>query len=226
MLKSNKSLFEFIFLVVCACFLMAFTDSVLTPPYLIKSIIKWVLFFFIPLYYLFISKSNLHKKLLPIKKQSIIIGILFGIGTYGFILGGYFLLRMAFDFSQVTKTIDANLGVNATNFIYVSLYISLVNSLLEEFFFRFFVYYNLQRFVSKGKAMTFSAAAFGLYHLAIMNQWFSPLLFILLIIGLLITGFIFIWLNERTKTIFTSWIVHMFANFAINTIGFILFGIL
>ena len=34
------------------------------------------------------------------------------------------------------------------------------------------------------------------------------------------------YLNERCENIYMSWLVHMFANFAINTVGCILFGII
>ena len=64
------------------------------------------------------------------------------------------------------------------------------------------------------------------YHTAMMIGWFSISLFILLLLSLIIAGFIFNYLNERNNNIYSSWMVHMFANFAINTIGFILFGIL
>ena len=32
--------------------------------------------------------------------------------------------------------------------------------------------------------------------------------------------------DEKYNNIYSSWLVHMCANFAINTVGFILFGIL
>ncbi|WP_346888458.1 CPBP family glutamic-type intramembrane protease [Clostridium sp. UBA1056] len=59
-----------------------------------------------------------------------------------------------------------------------------------------------------------------------MNNWFTPLLFILLIVSLFVAGLIFNYLNERFNNIYVSWIVHMSANLAINTVGFILFGII
>ena len=34
------------------------------------------------------------------------------------------------------------------------------------------------------------------------------------------------YLNELNNNIYSSWFVHMFANFAINTVGFILFGVI
>ena len=44
-------------------------------------------------------------------------------------------------------------------------------------------------------------------------------------IVLFLGGLIFNYLNEKCKNIYPSWLVHMCANFATNTIGFILFGI-
>lgn len=48
----------------------------------------------------------------------------------------------------------------------------------------------------------------------------------LLLVWLIVGGCIFNYLNERNDSIYSSWFVHMFANFAINTVGFILFGVL
>ena len=55
-----------------------------------------------------------------------------------------------------------------------------------------------------------------------MLGWFSPVLFLLALTGLAAGGMIFNFLNEKAETIYCSWLVHMFANFAINTIGFLL----
>jgi membrane protease YdiL (CAAX protease family) len=97
-----------------------------------------------------------------------------------------------------------------------------VNSLLEEFFFRGFVFTNLKRLSGRRLAYIFSASVFSLYHVAMMIGWFSPALFLLVMVGLVAGGMIFNWLNEKTDTIYCSWLTHMLANFAINTIGFLL----
>ena len=101
-----------------------------------------------------------------------------------------------------------------------------MNSLLEEFFFRGFAFLTIKRLTSRTFAYIFSAAAFSIYHVAMMIGWFSPLVFGLVLIGLFAGGLIFNFLNEKSGTIYPSWFVHMFANFAINTVGFILFGII
>jgi membrane protease YdiL (CAAX protease family) len=131
-----------------------------------------------------------------------------------------------FDFSQVAEAITGSSGVDQKEFVWVALYISFVNSLVEEIFFRGFGFLLLSRFTTRRTAYVFSAAAFSLYHVAIMSSWFSFYLFLLLLISLFVAGLLFNRINEKSGTIYPSWLVHMCANFAINTIGFILFGIL
>ena len=200
---------------------MTWVDGWLRPGYAVKSAIKITLFLLLPLLATRLFELTPLKTLLQIKKKGFLIALGLGVGLYGLILGGYFLVRPYFDFSNIAASLTANAGVTKDNFLFVSLYISFVNSLLEEFFFRGFVFGNL-RCGGKWLSYGFSAAAFALYHVAMMAGWFQPLLFLLVMVGLMAGGVIFNLLNEKLETLYGSWLVHMFANFAINTIGFLL----
>ena len=212
-----------VFIVILACSLMAIVELVLKPGYLIKSIYKMVLFFLLPLFYMYITKEGSIKDFFIIKKGNFIISLFMGIGIYIFILGAYLLLGGYFDFSSVTGTLEKNVGVNKDNFLMVAIYISFVNSFLEEFFFRGFAFLRLKEYIGKGIAYSLSSLAFSIYHVAIIMDWFSPALFILLILSLFIAGLIFNFLCDKLNGIYPSWMFHMFSNFSINTIGFILF---
>ena len=59
-------------------------------------------------------------------------------------------------------------------------------------------------------------------HMVIHTCGQAPALFLLVMAGLVIGGMIFNWLNEKLNTNYCSWLTHMFANFAINTIGIML----
>ena len=118
------------------------------------------------------------------------------------------------------------MGITAENFIYVSLYISLMNSFLEEFFFRGFGFITLKKYASREMAYLFSSSLFAVYHIGMLVGMFHFGALLLLMVGLIVGGCIFNFLNERNENIYPSWFVHMFANFAINTVGFILFGVL
>jgi len=220
-MKKRSTILVIVLTVIC-CLVMALVDGVLRPGYAVKSAIKLAMFMLIPLIASKISRDILYLPLLRPKKKGLLPAIALGIGIYAVILGGYFLISPFFDFSQIAGALTKNAGVTKENFFYVSLYISFANSFLEEFFFRGFVFTNLKQLSGRKLAYIFSAAAFSLYHVAMMICWFSPVLFLLVMMGLVIGGMIFNWLNEKLDTIYCSWLTHMFANFAINTIGFIL----
>jgi membrane protease YdiL (CAAX protease family) len=166
------------------------------------------------------------KKIFVFKKAGILKALLLGLGVYAVILGGYFLTRNIIDFSNVTSSLTEGMGITAENFIFVSLYISLMNSFLEEFFFRGFGFITLKKYTSRSVAYLFSSTLFAIYHIGMLVGMFNLGALALLLMGLIIGGCIFNYLNELNDNIYPSWFVHMFANFAINTVGFILFGVL
>lgn len=220
MTRKSKMLLIAAALLCCAA--MALVDGVIRPGYAAKSAIKAALFLFLPLLLSLRDKELLYLKLFRFQKKGFLPALGLGAGVYAVILGGYFLVRPFFDFSGIADSLTQNAGVTGDNFLFVALYISFVNSLLEEFFFRGFVFTNLKNGSSRHFAYLFSALLFALYHVAMMIGWFSPALFVLVMVGLTAGGVIFNYLNERLHTIYASWLVHMFANFAINTIGFML----
>lgn len=218
----NKVLYRLIFTVTAACAVMAFTDGVVKPIYSVKSLIKIIVFFVVPVIFTrFFPKTDAFSFMKP-NKKGIGKAFLLGAAVYALILGGYFALSGTVDFSNIVSSLSKNVGVTKENFLFVSLYISFVNSLLEEFFFRGFVFNNVLNLSGKKLAYYFSAGAFSMYHIAMMTDWFEPLFFLLILVGLFAAGLIFDRLNEKNGSVYTSWFVHMFANFAINTVGFIL----
>lgn len=149
-----------------------------------------------------------------------------GIAVYALIFCAYLMMAGFIDLKNIANLLSENVNINEDNFLFVALYISFINSLLEEFFFRGFGFLLLKKIFHPIAAYVISALTFSLYHVAILANWFSPWMFILIISGLFIAGLFFNWLNEKSNNIYNSWLVHMFANFSINTVGFIMFGII
>lgn len=226
MKNNTKKSILIVVLIVLFCILMAVVDGVLKPEYFIKSIIKLILFLILPIIYSFFDKDIRIKEIFKPKKTGIKSAVLLSVFVYVIIMCGYLLVRNIFDFSAITGALTQNIGVTGENFVFVSLYISFVNSLLEEFFFRGFAFLTIKRITGRKFAYLFSAAVFAVYHIAMMIGWFKADVFLIVLAGLFAGGLIFNYLNEKSSTIYPSWLVHMFANFAINTIGFILFGII
>ncbi|MBQ8559334.1 MAG: CPBP family intramembrane metalloprotease [Tyzzerella sp.] len=207
---------------------MCFVDGIISPPYLYKSIIKIVLFLLIPMGYflLYKEKGAYLKKLFIPKKKDFLLALLLGIGVFGIIIIAYFVLRYYIDLNTIKESLTTGIGVTADNFVYVAIYISFVNSLLEEFFFRGYAFLILREESGKKFAYIFSSAMFAFYHVGMTSGWFNILIYILSMLGLFVGGCIFNYLNEKCENIYPSWLVHMCANFGINTIGFILFGVI
>ena len=226
MKKDIKKTIFMIALILIFCVLMAIIDGVFKADYFIKSAIKLVLFLILPALYSLCDKDVKIRQLFKPGKNGMKTAVLLCISVYLVILCGYLLLKNVFDFSAITDALTKNIGVTGENFIFVSLYISFVNSLLEEFFFRGFAFFTLKRVIGRKFAYLFSAGAFALYHIAMMVGWFGLNVFLIVMAGLFAGGIIFNYLNEKSETLYPSWLVHMFANFAINTIGFMLFGII
>ena len=203
-------------------------DAFVHPNYFVKIPIKILFFLALPLLFFVKNKDVFRdfKDMFVFRKDGILKALLLGIGVYAVIVGGYFITRNIIDFSNVSSSLTEGMGITANNFIYVSLYISLMNSFLEEFFFRGFGFMTLKKYTTRKIAYIFSSALFAVYHIGMLVGMFDILTLLLLLSGLIIGGCIFNYLNELNDSIYPSWFVHMFANFAINTVGFILFGLI
>ena len=163
-MKKNK--YIIISVVAVVCILMAVVDAVIRPGYLLKSVIKIALFLAVPLIYSVYDKSCNLKTLFKPDKKGILMALGLGVGVYAVVLGAFLVFRNVFDFSALTSSLTAETGVNKSNFIFVALYISFANSLLEEFFFRGFSFLTLKKVSNRTLAYIFSALAFAVYHIA------------------------------------------------------------
>ena len=224
-MTDKKRAIMIIVIVLTGCAVMAVTDGVVVAPYALKSAIKLIYFVAIPIIFMVLSREECLKMLKPNKKR-IILAFALGLGVYGVIVGGYFALRGVIDFSGITGLLIDGEGVTRDNFIFVALYISFINSFCEELMFRGFAFGALSKLIPRPVAYAFSALAFAVYHVAIMTGWFSPLVFVLAIVGLGAAGVIFNRIDDGADSIYPSWIIHLFANLGINTVGLILFGII
>lgn len=221
-MKSQK--YIIIAITAFACLCMGLVDAVIQPGYLIKSAIKIVLFLLLPIIYSLIDKNCDLKRLFKPNKKGFLLALGLGGAVYAVVLGAFLLFKDVFDFSSLTSSLTESTGVNKTNFFFVALYISFANSLLEEFFFRGFAFLTLKDYSNRTVAYIVSAALFAAYHIAMMIGWFGLPVILLSLLGLFAGGIIFNFFNEKYNNIYLSWLIHMFSNFATNTIGFILFN--
>ena len=207
---------------------MTLMDTFLDLSYGPRSLLKIMMFMIVPMLYFLMYKEDIPKikQLFQPKKKDFLLALGLGAGVYIIILAAYFIFRSFIDLNTIKDALLKNVGVSVENFLVVALYISFVNSLLEEFFFRGYAFILLKNEVKPVIAYGLSAFLFAFYHVGMTLTWFHPMIYVLAMLGLFIGGLIFNALNDRCGHIYPSWLVHMCANFAINTIGCILFGII
>lgn len=222
---NKKSAFIILSLVVFSV-AVTLVDALIHPEYFAKIFVKIVFFLAFPLVYLFFNKEASHDffKLFKPKKKGLLTAFLLGLGIYIVITGGFLLTQNIFDYSAVTKNLESGMGITKDNFLYVALYISLLNSFLEEFFFRGFGFILMKKYTTRIFSYILSPILFAFYHVGMTFAMFDVALLLLVMTGLITGGMIFNYLNEKNENIYSSWFCHMFANFAINTCGFILFN--
>lgn len=212
-------------IVAFSCVIMSLVDAIIIPQYFVKLVIKFTLFLILPVIFLHIKKIS-YSDIFYLNSSTFINSLRLGICVFSLILGSYAVANLFFDFSNVVASLLPYDGINPSNFYFVAIYTTFVNSLLEEFFFRGFAFLTLKQTENRYFTYFFSSFFFAIYHISILFTWGSILLTLLMMVVLFIAGIIFNILNEKNGNIYFSWFMHIFANFAINLIGLSILGII
>lgn len=207
-----------LFPIICIAILL-WIEQGLEVSYMWKTAAKILLFFAIPFFFLKATKFEfLHIK--KIEKKSMMLALGLGIVIILTILGAFSLLKDSIDLNALQLDLETRVGVTASVFPFVALYILFGNSFLEEYFFRGLLVDLLRESKLKWFLPSFF---FAIYHVSIFLPWFEWPILVLAVFGLWIGGLIFQWLNEKSGTIFPSWIIHMCADIGVLLIGVYMF---
>jgi uncharacterized protein len=211
-----------------ACICLYFIEQYLGVSYVVKTLSKIIFFVIIPIIYIkIVKKSNIIEELnlRYLDKNRFKLGFIFGISSFLIVLAAYFIFKGAIGLNGIVSDLREK-NITPANFILIGLYVTLGNSLLEEFFFRGFIFLNLYNMKKEKLAYLYSSMLFGLYHIGIFKAWFNIWLILLCLVGLITVGFIFNWLNTKSNNFVNSWLVHIFADSAIILIGLKMFEII
>ncbi len=113
----------------------------------------------------------------------------------------------------------------ATPALYLALaaFLSVVHSLFEESYWRWFVHARLRQWLAFAPAATLSSLAFASHHLFVLDFylpgrfWSAAVPFTL---GIAIGGAFWAWLFERSGSLVGPWISHMIVDAAILAVGY------
>ncbi len=113
------------------------------------------------------------------------------------------------------------------HFFVFALFLSVVHSLIEEVYWRWFVFGNLRRLTRKtSTAHVAAAVGFSAHHIVVLSQFFTLGMAVFLGICVGIGGFLWSWLYARQGTLLGAWLSHMVVDFGIMAVGARLMGLL
>ncbi len=102
---------------------------------------------------------------------------------------------------------------------------TLVNSLMEEYVYRWFVVRQLRALVGGTLAVVGSALVFTAHHVIAVSAYLEPGMAALASLGVFAGGLLWAWLYLRYRSIWPCWISHVLADVAVFVLGWhLLFG--
>jgi membrane protease YdiL (CAAX protease family) len=94
-----------------------------------------------------------------------------------------------------------------------------INSLMEEYVYRWFIFRQCETLMKGTAAVIASALIFTAHHVIAVSQYLGPLLTFLASAGVFAGSVIWSWLYLRYRSIWPGWISHVLADIAVFGVG-------
>ena len=108
----------------------------------------------------------------------------------------------------------------AEHYIALALFITVFHSLLEEYYWRWFVYGHLSKLISHRPAAIIGSIAFAGHHYVVLSQFISPWGTFWLGSAVGLGGYFWCYLYREQKTLVGSWACHLVIDAIIMIIGY------
>jgi membrane protease YdiL (CAAX protease family) len=152
------------------------------------------------------------------------LGLVIGLG----ICGLYFLaLRDAPIFGATPAKLAALLANMHSNtpavFFAMAVFISVLHSFLEEYYWRWFVFGRLQRHLPLASALVISSLAFMAHHVLVLAYYFPDHFWLAVVpfsLCVAVGGGLWAWLYHRYGSLYPPWVSHLCADAAIMVVGY------
>ncbi|MFC1783607.1 CPBP family intramembrane glutamic endopeptidase [Planctomycetota bacterium] len=159
--------------------------------------------------------------------MAIPLGLLSGLLIAVVILGGFkftVLGDIAAQSSAAIRTKAQDMKI-INHFFGFALLICLGHSLLEEYYWRWYVFGRLRKLVRPGAAYIAASLAFAAHHYAVLGSFFSVGFAAILGTCVALGGGLWCWLYQKQHSIAGCWFSHMIVDGAIYYIGYqVIFG--
>jgi membrane protease YdiL (CAAX protease family) len=113
-------------------------------------------------------------------------------------------------------------------YLVLALFLSLFHSLAEEYYWRWFVFGQLRRFLPLSLAIAVSSFGFMAHHVVVLSVYFPGQFLIAVVpfsLGVAVGGAVWAWVYHRTGSLAATWLSHILVDAAIMMVGYdLLFG--
>jgi membrane protease YdiL (CAAX protease family) len=166
------------------------------------------------------------------RKDGLLLGLVFGLAVAAGVWALYFgALRDSPLLTGTPASVQAVLRkfdvVSAPRFLAMAVGISLGNSLLEEYYFRWFIFGRLRAFLPLPAAVALSAAVFMAHHVILLSVYLPGQFWTLVApfsLCIAAGGAMWAWLYARTGTLYAPWVSHALIDAALFVVGWDLLG--
>ena len=170
------------------------------------------------MWYLFIEKQPV--SLSKPKQGGVFVAFIVGIIMFAVILAAFGLTHSTLS-PDLIRQKAAAFGLNRPLiYLAAAFYWIAINSLLEEYIFRFFFYRQLENLLNiKWLAVILAAAIFTLHHSVVLSAYLPIMHNILASLGIFGAGVIWSGLYAKYRSVWIPFISHAFADIAVFGIG-------
>lgn len=155
------------------------------------------------------------------------IGVLFGMAVVVAMLGLYYgglrdgpLLQSAP--AEIAEKLRGFAITSGGAFLGLAAFYSLLHSLLEEYYWRWFVFGQLRHYLSTGPAIALASVAFTAHHVLVVGAFlkgYGPATwFFSGCVG--VGGAVWAWLYQRSGTLYGPWLSHLLIDAGIMWMGY------
>jgi uncharacterized protein len=139
---------------------------------------------------------------------------------FGFLRGGALLERTPVLVREKLRQFGA---ATPARYLFLALFLSSVHSLMEEYYWRWFVFGELKRVVSLAPALILSSLAFMAHHVIVLAVYFPANLLTAAIPFSLCVAFgggVWAWIYDRSGSLYSIWLSHLLADAGIMAVGY------
>jgi uncharacterized protein len=158
---------------------------------------------------------------------SVLLGLLFGVAVFGAALAGYwFWLKpaglLASAAGEAAQKMRALAVTGPASYLAMAVFYAAVHSLLEEYYWRWFVLGQLRRWLPTGAAIAVSSVGFTAHHVIVLAVYFGSLAPATWLFSLCVAigGGVWGWLYLRSGSLVGPWLSHLLVDAAIFWIGY------